>query len=53
MTARQPTLPLGFGPIHWDLLAPEVRSRVLELWLQLLQEHLARQTAPDAGQEGS
>jgi hypothetical protein len=53
MTARQPTLPLGFGPIHWDMLAPEVRARVLELWLRLLQEHLERQAALDAGQEAS
>jgi hypothetical protein len=45
MSARQGMLPLGFDRIHWDTLSPEVRERVLELWVQLLCEHLERQAA--------
>ena len=43
MKVRQPFLPLGFGRVHWDTLSPEVRAKVLELWIQLLREHLPRQ----------
>ena len=41
MKAQQPFLPLGFGRIHWDTLSPEVRARVLELWIQLLRQDAA------------
>lgn len=54
MTVRrstQPTLPLGFGPIQWGTLAPEIRAKVLELWIQLLQDHLVRRAA--SGGEGA
>lgn len=44
MNAGQQTLPLGFGQVHWDTLAPEVRTLVLDLWIQLLQDHHARRT---------
>ena len=53
MKVRQPLLPLGFGRVHWDTLSPEVRARVLELWIQLLREHLPRQEASQAGGEAS
>ena len=53
MKARQPFLPLGFGRIQWDTLSPEVRARTLELWIQLLREHLLRREASQAGQEAS
>ena len=53
MKARQPFLPLGFGRIHWDTLSPEVRARALELWIQLLREHLLRGEASQAGGEAS
>ena len=45
MSARQGTLPLGFDRIHWDTLSPEVRERVLELWVQLLREQVERREA--------
>ena len=50
MKTQQPCLPLGFGRIHWDTLAPEVRAKVLDLWIQLLREHLLRREA--SGAEG-
>ena len=53
MKARQPLLPLGFDHIHWDTLSPEVRARVLELWIQLLREHLRRREASQAEGEAS
>ena len=53
MKVRQPLLPLGFGHVHWDTLSPEVRARVLELWIQLLREHLPRQEASQAEGEAS
>lgn len=53
MSAGQPSLPLGFGPVHWDLLSPEIRARVLDLWIQLLREHLARQEMPQGRGGGS
>ena len=53
MKARQPLLPLGFGRIHWDTLSPEVRARVLDLWIELLREHLLRREASQAGGEAS
>ncbi len=53
MKVRQPLLPLGFGRIHWDSLSPEVRARVLELWIQLLSEQPLRREASEAGGEAS
>ena len=50
---RPPLLPLGFGHVHWDTLSPEVRARVLELWIELLREHLPRREASQAGGEAS
>ena len=50
MKARRPFLPLGFGRIHWDTLSPEVRASVLELWIELLREHLLRREASEAGE---
>jgi hypothetical protein len=50
MTVRQPaqpTLPLGFGPIQWGTLAPEIRATVLELWIQLLQDHVVRRATSE------
>ena len=53
MKVRQPFLPLGFGCIHWDTLSPEVRAKVLELWIQLLGEHVLRREGSEAGGETS
>ena len=53
MKARQPSLPLGFGRIHWETLSPEVRAKVLELWIQLLGEHLLLREASQAEGETS
>lgn len=53
MKVRQPFLPLGFGHVHWDTLSPEVRARVLELWIELLREHLLRREASQAEGEAS
>lgn len=51
MKDRQPFLPLGFGRIHLDTLSPEVRATVLELWIELLREHLLWQEASQAVRE--
>ena len=53
MKTRQPFLPLGFGCIHWDTLSPEVRAKVLELWIQLLGEHVRHREGSQAGGEAS
>ncbi len=53
MKVLQPFLPLGFGCIHWETLSPEVRAKVLELWIQLLGEHLLRREGSQAGEEVS
>lgn len=45
LPVHQPTLLLGHGPVHWTTLPSEVRERVLVLWLQLLTDHGAHQTA--------
>ena len=45
------SLPLGFGPVHWEGLPPEIRVRVLELWIQLLRNHVERQDAVPAAEE--
>ena len=37
MTKLQRSLPLGSGPVRWDTLPPEVRAKVLELWVRLLE----------------
>ena len=43
MTEKQRSLFLGFGPVHWEGLPPEIRARLLGLWIQLLREHVERQ----------
>ena len=43
MTEKQRSLPLGFGPVHWEGLPPEIRSIVLDLWIQLLRDYVERQ----------
>ena len=45
MRVHQPLLPLGFGSLRWDTLPLELRSRLLELWIQLLRDHLEREKA--------
>ena len=40
--------PEGFGRIHWDTLSPEARARALELWVQLLREHLLLREVSEA-----
>ena len=51
MTEKQRSLPLGFGPVHWEGLPPEIRARVLELWIQLLRGHVKRQEAAREAEE--
>ena len=48
MTKLQRSLPLGSGPVRWDTLPPEVRSKVLELWVRLL-ELIAAETTDGEG----
>ena len=50
MNVRQPLLPLGFGRVHWDTLSPEVRASVLELWIELLRDHLLRRERSESGE---
>lgn len=33
-----------------SVLRPEVRAKVLELWIELLREHLLRREASEAGE---
>jgi hypothetical protein len=42
----QPSLPLGHSIVHWDVLPQPVRERVLELWTQLLTQHLSHVGIP-------
>ena len=51
MTEKQRSLSLGFGPVHWEGLPPETRARVLDLWIQLLRDHVARMDAVCGAEE--
>jgi hypothetical protein len=51
MREKQRSLPLGFGPVHWEGLPPEIRARVLDLWIQLLRHHVERQDAAPGAEE--
>jgi len=47
----QPSLPLGHSLVHWDTLPPEVRERVLALWLEILTAHRTRAASEDGAEE--
>jgi len=51
MTEKQRSLPLGFGPVQWEGLPREIRARVLDLWIQLLRDHVERQSAAPGAEE--
>lgn len=51
MRDKQPSLFLGFGPVHWEGLPPEIRARVLDLWIELILEHVERRDAVSRGEE--
>jgi hypothetical protein len=52
MTEKQRSLSLGFGPVHWEGLPPETRAKVLDLWIQLLRDHVERQKSGCGTGEG-
>jgi hypothetical protein len=43
MDGLQRSLPLGHGRVRWEALPAEVRTKVLELWVLLLMDHLGGQ----------
>jgi len=47
MREVQPSLPLGFGQLHWDTLPPKVREEVLVLWIRLLREYVESREVDD------
>jgi hypothetical protein len=51
MSDFQASLPLGFGRIHWHHLPRKVQTKVLELWIRLLREHLDRQASSSDAEE--
>ncbi len=51
MKEKQRSLSLGFGPVHWDGLPPETRARVLDLWIQLLRDHVERLDTASGAEE--